>query len=75
MPDPHVVITGAFTRTYYTVTALPPASTQQGEILYVTDSAQNPMGNTGLVATGGGAHRTRVQSDGANWRVVGWNDG
>lgn len=75
MPDPHTVITGAFTRTYYTVTSLPPAASMQGEVLYVTDLATNPLVSSGVVATGGGSTRGGVLSDGTNWRVYGYQYG
>ena len=71
MPDPHTVA-GAFTQTYYTVTSLPAASTMQGEELWVTDANVNPAIGSGGIATGGGTNRTRVQSDGTNWRIAGW---
>lgn len=71
MPDPNTV-SGAFTATYYTVTSLPPAASQQGNELWVTDASINPAIGSGGIATGGGTNRTRVQSDGTNWRIAGW---
>jgi hypothetical protein len=70
--DPHVVSTGLFTKTVYTVATLPPVAENQGTIRWVSDLANNPASNSGQVATGGGTTQGRVASDGTNWRIYGW---
>jgi hypothetical protein len=55
----------------YTVSALPSASSQQGSVLYVTDSDRNGAIASGSIAVGGGSFNARVLSDGTNWRLHG----
>ncbi len=67
--DPNVVRNGSFTKTYYTVTALPAAAPNQGAQATVTDANASPYTFHGQIAVGGGTIRARVMSDGTNWRL------
>lgn len=69
--DPHVVRGGVFTKTYYTVTALPAASSRPGQIEWVTDANSNANVDPGETVVGGGNTRVRVLSDGTAWRLFG----
>jgi hypothetical protein len=73
MPDPHVNV-GLYTRPKYTFATLPAATSNVGEILYITDASANPAVSSGLVAVGGGTTLSRVLSDGTVWRLYAWAD-
>lgn len=68
MPDP-LTVTGSFTRPVYTVATLPAAAVRQGFLEFVTDASASSWTNHGQIVTGGGTFRTRVFSDGTNWRL------
>lgn len=67
--DP-MVNDGLFTKTIYTVAALPPAAAWQGRIEWVSDSTANGETARGLTAVGGGTYRTKVISNGSAWKVT-----
>lgn len=74
MPDLHINNKGLYTRTVYTVAGLPPVAVNQGEIYYISDCTDIAFGNYGKIATGGGFNKTRVQSDGVNYRIASYGD-
>ena len=68
MVDQHINA-GLFTATYFTVATLPAAASFPGERYTVTDATVNNAIGRGAVVSGGGTNKTKVVSDGTNWRI------
>lgn len=68
--DPYVN-TGLFTKTIYTLAALPAEAARLGGIEWISDSTVGGVIGKGLLAVGGGTYKCKVISDGTDWRIFG----
>lgn len=66
-----IVKNGSAVLSTYTVATLPPAATSgTGGLAFVTDATTTAITGLGLTATGGGANKVVVYSDGTNWLIL-----
>ena len=69
VPDPNINY-DLTTKTVYTFATLPPVTTAQGTVFWVSDLSTAPIVGAGATAVGGGTFIGKVRSDGTAYKIV-----